>query len=153
MTSLLALDLGKTTGWARWDATRGLRFGSERFGANGLGERLGQLRKWLEEELGTCTGLVLEKPVIAHASAALPLHGMFATAVTVAWEQGVPTEVYYPTSVKKGFTGSGKAKKTDMIAQVKARFGVDLKPKQHDIADAIGLLTVHQEKVLQMYAS
>lgn len=146
MTSLLALDLGKTTGWARWDPVRGLRFGCERFGANDLGERLSHLGDWLRAELEGVDALLLEKPVIAHASAALPLHGMFSTALTVGWEEGVAGEVFYPTSIKKAFTGSGKAKKTDMIAQVRERYGLDLKPKQHDIADAIALLSVYMDK-------
>jgi crossover junction endodeoxyribonuclease RuvC len=67
---------------------------------------------------------------IARTSAALQI---------AAGEQGIPVDMMYPASWRKIFHGSGKVTKKDTLALVNERHSLNLKTKDNDIADAIGM--------------
>jgi crossover junction endodeoxyribonuclease RuvC len=55
-------------------------------------------------------------------------------------QNGIPVEMIYPTSWRKVFHGTGKAKKSETLRKVNQMFGLDLKLSKHnDISDAIGI--------------
>lgn len=53
---------------------------------------------------------------------------------------GVEVTGFPVSSLKKSFTGNGRAKKDAIIAQANAVYGVDLGSKEDDIADALSVL-------------
>lgn len=58
----------------------------------------------------------------------------------VSAQYNVPVELIYPSSWRKVFHGSGKAKKSETLRKVNEMFGLDLKLTKHnDISDAIGI--------------
>lgn len=56
----------------------------------------------------------------------------------------IPADPIHPTKLKKALTGAGNAKKADCIRAVQLRTNIDV-GKEHDAADAIGLLFVEGE--------
>lgn len=58
----------------------------------------------------------------------------------VSAQYDIPVELIFPSSWRKVFHGSGKAKKTETLRKVNEMFGLDLKLSKHnDISDAIGI--------------
>jgi crossover junction endodeoxyribonuclease RuvC len=58
----------------------------------------------------------------------------------VSAQYKVPVELIYPSSWRKVFHGSGKAKKSETLRKVNEMFGLELKLAKHnDISDAIGI--------------
>ena len=57
----------------------------------------------------------------------------------ISAQHGIPVELVYPSSWRKVFHGTGKAKKEDTINKVNGLFELGLKKKDNDIADAIGI--------------
>lgn len=53
--------------------------------------------------------------------------------------QDIPVIFVTPTEVKEAVTGSGKADKADVREVVNASFGLNLRPKDNDISDAIAI--------------
>ena len=154
--AVLALDLATVTGWAlvwapasgvprvswgTWDLSAPDRVKKEMvvpgYAFATLERHLGVL--W--ERTGPWQSVYWEKPIaparIAHGG---HVFGAFmGTLVTFCWRHHVFQEPIYTTTVKKHWTGSGRAGKTDMIDQAKARgFGV----KNDNEADALALLDV-----------
>jgi crossover junction endodeoxyribonuclease RuvC len=58
-------------------------------------------------------------------------------AMLAAEQHGCEIALYPAATVKKGFTGNGKAEKEDMISAVLVKFGLEL--TDDNIADAIGV--------------
>ena len=142
--SILALDLGSTTGWAiRTSRCRILsgtaEFRSTRFEGGGM--RYLRFRGWLGE-LATLTGglgRIAFEEVRAHAGTdAAHIYGGFLAHLS-AWceERGVAYEGVPVATIKRFATGRGNADKAAMIAAIRAR---GFAPADDNEADAIALL-------------
>lgn len=65
-------------------------------------------------------------------------YGWETIVLMVAAELGMELVSYWPTNIKKRFTGSGKADKDDMRAKLAADHGIDV--DDHNTVDALILL-------------
>jgi hypothetical protein len=142
--SILALDLGTTTGWALRLATGQILHGSVSFRPSrfdGGGMRFVRFAAWLDTVVTDASGLdaIYFEEVRRHLGVdAAQLYGGFL-ATLAAWcehraiaYQGVPVG-----TIKRHATARGNADKAMMIAAMTAR-GFD--PKDDNEADAIALL-------------
>jgi len=143
-TTILALDLGTTTGWSLCSRDGLVSSGSESFKPQrfeGGGMRYLRFKRWLTD-IKQCAGdldLVVLEEVRRHAGVdAAHAYGGFLATLTAWCEhhqiayQGVPVG-----TIKKHATGKGNAGKAEMIAAAKAR-GFD--PSDDNEADALALL-------------
>ena len=142
--SILALDLGSTTGWAiRNDRCRILHgtaeFRPTRFEGGGM--RYLRFERWLDETRKIAGGIdaVYFEEVRRHAGTdAAHIYGGFLAGLTTWCEvqkiayQGVPVG-----TIKRFATGKGYADKQSMIAAMRER-GFD--PADDNEADAIAIL-------------
>jgi crossover junction endodeoxyribonuclease RuvC len=65
-------------------------------------------------------------------------------AMLAAQQHGCDIVLYPAATVKKGFTGNGRAEKKDMIAMANQKFGLEL--RDDNIADAIGVAYTYYEQ-------
>ena len=143
-TTVLALDLGTTTGWALVGHDGHVASGSQSFKPGrfeGGGMRFLRFRRWLSE-LKACAepiSWVVFEEVRRHAGVdAAHAYGGFLGQLTAWCEhhqipyQGVPVG-----TIKKHATGKGNSGKAEMISAAKAR-GFD--PVDDNHADALALL-------------
>jgi Holliday junction resolvasome RuvABC endonuclease subunit len=143
-TTILALDLGTTTGWALRDRTGRITSGSQSFKPQrfeGGGMRFLRFKTWLAELKMHADGidaLVFEE-VRRHAStdAAHAYGGFLATLTAWCEHHGVPYQGVPVGTIKKHATGSGRAGKDAVMAAVRARGHA---PADDDEADALALL-------------
>ena len=142
--TVLALDLGTTTGWAlkQRDATiiSGTQsFKPQRFEGGGM--RYLRFKRWLTEIKATVDGIdeVVFEEVRRHAGtdAAHVYGGLMATLTAWAELRGVPYEGVPVGTIKRHATAKGNADKAAMIAAVRAR---GFSPADDNEADAIALL-------------
>ncbi len=143
-TTILALDLGTTTGWALSSRDGLISGGSESFKPQrfeGGGMRYLRFKRWLTDIKQCADGIdqVVFEEVRRHAGVdAAHAYGGFMAHLTAWCEhhqipyQGVPVG-----TIKKHATGKGNAGKAEMIAAAKAR-GFD--PVDDNHADALALL-------------
>jgi Holliday junction resolvasome RuvABC endonuclease subunit len=143
-TTILALDLGTTTGWAlrQLDGTISsgtVAFKPERFEGGGM--RFLRFKRWLTEIKQSTDGLdaVYFEEVRRHAGVdAAHAYGGFMAHLTAWCEhhqipyQGVPVG-----TIKKHVTSKGNASKDEVIAAVKAK---GFAPVDDNEADALALL-------------
>ncbi len=151
--TLLALDLGTTTGWAILGREGSITSGSESFKPHrfeGGGMRFLRFKRWLTEVKLNCEGIdaVYFEEVRRHLGVdAAHAYGGFMAHLTVWCEhhqipyQGVPVG-----TIKKHATGKGNASKDEMIAAMKA---LGHSPADDNEADALALLhfAVAQQEV------
>lgn len=143
--TVLALDLGTKCGYAlrRRDGT--IIHGTEVFTPRKSwtpGQRWQRFRSWLSTVINENQVHVIafERVVFAHSSAsASDVYGAFKCLVEIAADQHrcELLDVAVPT-VKKHFTGSGRADKTAMIAEAKRR---GFRPDSDNAADALAILS------------
>ncbi len=142
--TVLALDLGTTTGWALRRHDGGITSGTMTFKPTrfeGGGMRFLRFRGWLAEIArlsGGLTRIVFEE-VRAHAGTdAAHLYGGWLAHLT-AWceEVGTPCEGVPVGTIKRYATGKGNADKAKMVAAIQAR---GFRPADDNEADAIALL-------------
>ena len=142
--TVLALDLGTTTGWAIRTADGQITSGSQSFKPSrfeGGGMRFLRFRKWLAETNDAADGLgaIYFEEVRRHAGVdAAHAYGGFLATLT-AWSEhhcipycGVPVG-----TIKRHATGKGNADKSAVIAAVRA---LGFKPADDNEADALALL-------------
>ncbi|WP_103035292.1 crossover junction endodeoxyribonuclease RuvC [Castellaniella caeni] len=142
--ALLALDLGNYTGYAvrRRDGT--IIHGTENFSPRKSwtpGQRWFRYRSWLSalierEQIHVVT---FERVVFGHSSAsASDAYGGFKalTEMVADAHHCDLSSVAVPT-IKKHWTGSGRAKKPDMIAEARRR---GFRPDSDNAADALAIL-------------
>lgn len=142
--SVLALDLGTTTGWAVLDHYLAISSGSEEFKPHrfeGGGMRFLRFKRWLTELKQSIEGidLIVFEEVRRHAGVdAAHCYGGFMAHLT-AWAEhhGIPYQGVPVGTIKKHATGKGNASKEQMIAAMHAR-GHD--PEDDNEADALALL-------------
>jgi len=142
MKTILALDLGTTTGWALKSnalITSGtINFKSQRFEGGGM--RFLRFRRWTEEMLKDhkVTEVHFEEVRRHVGTDAAHVYGGLMAQLTATCEecetpyQGVPVG-----TIKKFATGKGNAGKPEMIAAMRARGHL---PKDDNEADALALL-------------
>ena len=143
-TTILALDLGSTTGWALSTGDGLINGGSESFKPSrfeGGGMRYLRFKRWLTELKQCADGLelVVFEEVRRHAGVdAAHAYGGFLGQLTAWCEhhqipyQGVPVG-----TIKKHATGKGNADKAAMMAAARAR---GFRPVDDNHADALALL-------------
>jgi hypothetical protein len=142
--TLLALDLGTTTGWALRGADGLITSGTVSFRPgrfDGGGMRYLRFTNWLGEldRLSGPIATIWFEEVRRHAGtdAAHVYGGLMATLTAWAELRGVPYEGVPVGTIKRHATGKGNANKDAMIAAVRAR---DFSPADDNEADAIALL-------------
>jgi len=143
-TTILALDLGTTSGWALRDRTGRITSGSQSFKPRrfeGGGMRFLRFKRWLTELKAHADGidaLVFEE-VRRHAStdAAHAYGGFLATLTAWCEHHGVPYQGVPVGTIKKHVTGKGNASKDEMMAAMRARGYL---PADDNEADALALL-------------
>ena len=143
-TTILALDLGTTTGWALRGSDGHITSGSESFRPQrfeGGGMRFLRFRRWLTEIKQSCDRIdcLHFEEVRRHVSTdAAHVYGGFLATLTAWCEhhqipyQGVPVG-----TIKKHATGKGNANKDAMLAAVR---GWGYAPVDDNEADALALL-------------
>jgi len=142
--SLLALDLGTTTGWAMALSDGGIASGTVSFRPSrydGGGIRYLRFRAWLDsvaEDAGRIAAVYYEE-VRRHLSTdAAHVHGGLLATLTAWCEQrsiayqGVPVG-----TIKRFVTGRGNADKAAVISAIRAR---GYSPADDNEADAIAIL-------------
>ena len=142
--TILALDLGTTTGWAMRASSGLITSGTASFKPgrfDGGGMRYLRFSRWLDEMgVGGLAGIWFEE-VRRHAAtdAAHVYGGLMATLTAWAELRGIPYEGVPVGTIKRHATGKGNANKEAMIAAARAR-GFD--PADDNEADALALLHV-----------
>lgn len=143
-TTILALDLGTTTGWAMRPRDQQIAHGflslrPQRFEGGGM--RYLRFKRWLTEvkQSTDMLGAVFFEEVRRHAGVdAAHAYGGFMAHLTAWCEhhqipyQGVPVG-----TIKRHATGKGNAGKQDVIAAVRSR---GYQPADDNEADALALL-------------
>jgi hypothetical protein len=142
--SILALDLGSTTGWAIRNSRCRILHGTAEFRPSrfeGGGMRYLRFGKWLDQTLDVTGGIDADyfEEVRRHIGTdAAHTYGGFLAALTSWCEakaiayQGVPVG-----TIKRFATGKGNADKQAMIAAVRER---GFEPADDNEADAIAIL-------------
>ena len=141
--TLLAIDLGTTTGWALRSSgliTSGaVSFKPNRYDGGGM--RYLRFQNWLEEmdRLAGPIGTIWFEEVRRHAGtdAAHVYGGLMATLTAWAEMRGVPYQGVPVGTIKKHATGKGNASKAMMIEAARAK---GYSPADDNEADAIAIL-------------
>ncbi len=142
--TLLALDLGTTTGWALRTPDGSTTSGSECFRPQrfeGGGMRFLRFKRWLEELRDHANGIgtLYFEEVRRHVSTdASHAYGGFLATLT-AWceRHGIPYSGVPVGTIKKHATGKGNASKDDVLAAIRTAGFV---PTDDNEADALALL-------------
>ena len=142
--TVLALDLGTTTGWAVRPRDGQIAHGSigfrpQRFEGGGM--RYLRFKRWLTDLKGSTGDIhaVYFEEVRRHAGVdAAHAYGGFMAHLT-AWceHHNIPYQGVPVGTIKKHASGKGNASKDEMIAAVRAR---GFEPSDDNEADAIALL-------------
>ena len=142
--TLLALDLGTTTGWALHGADGLITSGTASFRNgrfDGGGMRYLRFTNWLTEidRLSGPIGAIYFEEVRRHVGtdAAHVFGGLLATLTAWAETRGVPYQGVPVGTIKRHATGKGNANKDAMIAAARAR---GFSPADDNEADAIAIL-------------
>lgn len=140
--SILALDLGTSTGWALMSSDGTIVSGVESFRPQrfeGGGMRFLRFKRWLTELKGGGLAAIYFEEVRRHVGVdAAHVYGGFMGTLT-AWCEAheIPYSGVPVGTIKKHATGKGNADKEAMLAAARAR-GFD--PADDNEADALALL-------------
>ena len=144
MNTILALDLGTTTGWALHTADGNTLSGTQSFKPGrfeGGGFRYLRFRGWLAEVLANSGGIsaVYFEEVRRHAGvdAAHAYGGFLATLTAWCEHHRIPYSGVPVATIKKHATGKGNADKAAMVAAIEA---LGFQPADDNEADALALL-------------
>ncbi|MBO6542856.1 MAG: hypothetical protein JJ965_06845 [Alphaproteobacteria bacterium] len=144
LRTILALDLGTTTGWALRGFDGLVTTGTASFKPgryDGGGMRYLRFTNWLTEldRLSGPVGMIWFEEVRRHAGtdAAHVYGGLMASLSSWAELRGIPYEGVPVGTIKRHATGKGNANKAAMIAAGKAR---GFSPADDNEADAIAIL-------------
>jgi Holliday junction resolvasome RuvABC endonuclease subunit len=133
-TTILALDLGTTTGWAMRPRDRQIAHGflslrPQRFEGGGM--RYLRFKRWLSEIKGLATDIhaVYFEEVRRHVGvdAAHVYGGLMAPLTTSREHHGIPYQGVPVGTIKKHATGKGNAAKEEVMAAMRV--------KGHAVAD------------------
>ena len=148
-TTILALDLGTTTGWALASLDGSIISGSQSFKLQrfeGGGMRFLRFKRWLTDIKQCNDGIdqVVFEEVRRHVGVdAAHAYGGFMGQLT-AWceHHQIPYQGIPVGTIKKHATGKGNASKDEMLASVRTR---GHSPADDNEADAIALLYLARE--------
>jgi Holliday junction resolvasome RuvABC endonuclease subunit len=151
---VLALDCGRTVGWALYDPARDLmRCGSMDFRrADDIGKLTARFQDWL---ISLCIRehpalISMERPFgNARFTNQEPVI-LVGVAHAVAYRRGIPRSEFTASALKKGIAGSGKATKREMIEAIK-RLGFS--PADDHAADAAACAVMAWAKQTQERAA
>jgi len=143
--TILAIDLGTTTGWACRPLHGPIAYGYATFKPGryeGGGMRYLRFKQWLTELKGTVGGEIQSiyfEEVRRHAStdSAHVYGGLMATLTSWCEHHKIPYQGVLVGTIKKHATGKGNASKEDMIA---AMVGMGYQVTDDNVADALSLL-------------
>ena len=142
--TILALDLGTTSGWALRDRTGRITSGSQSFKPQrfeGGGMRYLRFGRWISEIQTSVSELqfLYFEEVRRHVStdAAHAYGGFLATLTAWCEHHGIPYQGVPVGTIKKHATGKGNANKDAMLAAVR---GWGYAPVDDNEADALALL-------------
>jgi len=151
--TILALDLGTTTGWACRPMDGSIVHGWASFKPGryeGGGMRYLRFRRWLEDlhRQSPIEEIVYEEVRRHKAVAAAHAYGGFQSTLS-SWceDNDVPYSSVPVGDIKSFATGSRVAKKELMVAIAFSRWGVDT--KSDDEADAVALLHYKLSDILR----
>lgn len=147
MINILSLDLGTKTGF------HVKNFEHESYGLISLAKYkshpekfimfYNSIRKLIDDNVIDVIAYEEVKRFMSSASAHL-YGGFRAILLMVAYSRDCEVYGLSPTEIKKSFTGSGKAKKDDMIAKcLELKYAVD----DDNVADAIAIYHTYKELV------
>jgi len=143
-TTILALDLGTTTGRALRGSDGHITSGSESFRPQrfeGGGMRFLRFKRWLTEIKQSCDEIdcLHFEEVRRHVStdAAHAYGGFLATLTAWCEHHQIPYQGVPVGTIKKHATGKGNASKDEMVATARARGHA---PADDNEADALALL-------------
>ncbi len=143
-TTILALDLGTTTGWALHGNDGHITSGSESFRPRrfeGGGMRFLRFKRWLTEIKQSCDTIdcLHFEEVRRHVStdAAHAYGGFLATLTAWCEHHQIPYQGVPVGTIKKHATGKGNASKEEMVASARVRGHT---PVDDNEADALALL-------------
>lgn len=143
-TTILALDLGTTTGWALRGSDGNITSGSESFRPQrfeGGGMRFLRFKRWLTELKAVTDGIdaLHFEEVRRHVStdAAHAYGGFLATLTAWCEHHRIPYQGVPVGTIKKHATGKGNAGKDEVIAAIRARGHA---PSDDNETDALALL-------------
>ena len=143
-TTILALDLGTTSGWALRDRTGRITSGSQSFKPQrfeGGGMRYLRFGRWISEIQTSVSELqfLYFEEVRRHVStdAAHAYGGFLATLTAWCEHHQIPYQGVPVGTIKKHATGKGNASKDEMMAAMRARGYL---PADDNEADALALL-------------
>jgi Holliday junction resolvasome RuvABC endonuclease subunit len=144
ITTILALDLGTSTGWALRTPDGAIASGTQSFRPQrfeGGGMRYLRFRRWiseLQESFPELQALYFEE-VRRHAGvdAAHVYGGLLATLSAWCEHHNVPYQGVPVGTIKKHATGKGNASKAEMIAAMRRR---GHSPADDNEADALAIL-------------
>ncbi len=142
--SILALDLGSTTGWAVRNGRCRILHGTAEFRPTrfeGGGMRYLRFGKWLDQTLDVTGGIdaVYFEEVRRHVGtdAAHFFGGLLATLTAWCEEHSIPYQGVPVGTIKRFPTGKGNAYKQAMVAAVRER---GFEPADDNEVDAIAIL-------------
>lgn len=143
-TTILALDLGTTTGWALAQTDAQITSGSQSFKPQrfeGGGMRFLRFKRWLTDikQCSSDISLIVFEEVRRHAGVdAAHVYGGFMGQLT-AWceHHQIPYEGVPVGTIKKHATGKGNASKDQMIQAMQSR---NHSVVDNNEADALALL-------------
>ena len=143
-TTILALDLGTTTGWALRGSDGHITSGSESFRPQrfeGGGMRFLRFKRWLSEIKQSCDGIdcLHFEEVRRHVStdAAHAYGGFLATLTAWCEHHAIPYQGVPVGTIKKHATSRGNAGKQEIVAAMQA---LGFRPADDNEADALALL-------------
>ncbi|AUM00799.1 hypothetical protein B4966_11945 [Rhodocyclaceae bacterium] len=142
--TILALDLGTTTGWALRSRDGHITSGSESFRPQrfeGGGMRFLRFKRWLTELKGHADsiGALYFEEVRRHVStdAAHAYGGFLATLTAWCEHHGIPYQGVPVGTIKRHATGRGNANKLAVLAAMRS---LGHQPADDNEADALALL-------------
>lgn len=142
---IMTFDLAASTGYAVGRPGEVPTFGSHRFASTGdnFGRHQANARDWLTRVIFEHDPVMIgyEQPSlfgITTPATVIKLCSYGATLEEICLPEGlnIPVRQINPSQLKKFFTGNGRAKKPEMIAQAK-RFGFQV--ENDDEADAVAM--------------
>ena len=143
-TTILALDLGTTTGWALRSSDGTINSGSTSFRPQrfeGGGMRFLRFKRWLAELKDMTGGIhaLYFEEVRRHVStdAAHAYGGFLATLTAWCEHHQIPYQGVPVGTIKKHATGKGNASKDDVLSAMRA---LGHAPADDNEADALALL-------------
>lgn len=129
----MGIDLGTTTGVCRLFLDGGIEVESVNHPKNIQGRCCGLADIIRRHGTPDCIGVCFEEPFSGQFSSVKALFPMMGAGVLVCEELGLPWSLINLTKLKVHATGKGNAKKPDVVAAARARWGREF---SEDGADA-----------------